>query len=141
MKIEIMNWDVCLHSFVRKVEPDYNRIVSLQKRVKPRLDRARKTEVNDDTISLLVEDYYEIIKELLVCLLLKEGFVSKNHQCLISFFYKNNPDKEMEATIIRQMSHFRNRLLYYGEKVPRKFYEDNINNFENIISLLQSSLS
>lgn len=139
-KIEIMDWNYCLRTFVRRVEPDSNRIRSLRKRVRQRLDRAQKTEVTEDTVSLLVEDYYEVIKELLVCYLLQKGFVSKNHQCLISFFYQSNPEREMESMLIRRMSYFRNRLLYYGEEIPKEFYANNIYKIEKIVSLLESLL-
>ena len=36
----------------------------------------------------LVSEYYEVIKELLIALLLKQGLKSYNHECLISFFKK-----------------------------------------------------
>ena len=61
---------------------------------------------------------------------------SKNHQCLISFFHLKNPNHEREAFLISQMSFFRNRLEYYGEKIPTIFYETNKDEFENIIKIL-----
>ena len=98
--------------------------------------RCNNTEIKSENVSFVVEDYYEVIKELLVAYLLKNGLKSGNHQCLISYFYKENPDYEKEACLISQMSFFRNRLNYYGEDVPMEFYEKNKDEFERLIKLI-----
>lgn len=134
---DIMSWRECEEEFIRKVEIDEARISSIVKKAMQRLDRAKSTKINIENVSFVVEDYYEVIKELLVTYLLKNGLRSKNHQCLISYFYKENPDYEKEAHLISQMSFFRNRLNYYGEDIPIEFYEKNKYNFENIIILLK----
>jgi len=134
--MSIMNWDECKKDFIRKVEIDLERIESLIKRANQRLKRAESTKISLDNVSFVVEDYYEIIKELLVAYLLKEGLRAKNHQCLISYFYKNNPNYEREAFLISQMSFFRNRLDYYGEDIPFEFYTENKEEFKKIINLL-----
>ena len=53
-----------------------------------------------ENVSFIIEGFYEAIKELLTALLLKNGLRSKNHRCLISFFYKNYPKYEKEAYLI-----------------------------------------
>ena len=131
-----INWDVCEKNFIRKVEADLERVESLRKVALIRLRRARESEVVPRYISLIVEDYYEVIKELLVAYLLKNGFRSQNHQCLISYFSKENPELESEAILIGQMSFFRNRLGYYGEEVPIEFYNNKKEDFEHLISVL-----
>jgi len=134
--VDIMDWNECKNKFIRNVEIDKERINAILKKSMQRLKRAKNTEINLENISFVVEDYYEVIKELLVALLLKNGLRSKNHQCLISYFYKENPDYEKEAYLISQMSFFRNRLEYYGEDIPIDFYEDNKEEFEKVINLI-----
>ena len=134
MTDKLMNWNECEKDFIREVEIDLERIKSIKNKALKRLDRARNPFKDD--ISLAVEDYYEVIKELLVAYMLKFGMRSKNHQCLISFFYKQNPQLETEANLMQQMSFYRNRLDYYGEDIPVSFYEKNKKEFENIIKLL-----
>jgi len=73
----------------------------------------------------------------LTALLLKKGLISKNHQCLISFFYTNYKEYEMEANLIAEMCYLRNRLDYYGEKIDFGFYDKNKEKFEKIIKLLE----
>ena len=136
MKSNIMNWKICEKKYLRKVSLDIERVKSIQKMALLRLSRARATKVSSYKVSLIVEDYYEVIKELLVAYLLKNGLRAKNHQCLISYFYKRNPDKEREANLIGQMSFFRNRLGYYGEKIPYDFYKDKKEEFEHLVDVL-----
>ena len=131
-----MDWNECKNKFMRNVEIDEERINAIVKKAIQRLKRAKNTEINLENISFVIEDYYEVIKELLVALLLKNGLRPKNHQCLISYFYKENPDYEKEAYLISQMSFFKNRLEYYGEDIPIDFYEDNKEEFEKIINLI-----
>ena len=132
-----MDWGRCEREFIRKVDFDMERISSLQEKARLRLKRAKNTEVTEETVSFVVEDYYEVIKEFLVAYLLKNGLKSGNHQCLISYFYKKHPDYEHEALLIAQMSFFRNRLDYYGESIPLSFYKKNKEEFLKIITLLE----
>ena len=135
-KIDIMGWKECERKYTRKVEVDKERINSLVKKALQRLDRADSTEVSIPNISFIVEDYYEVIKELLVAFMLKNGLRSKNHQCLISYFYRKNSNFEKEAYLIAQMSYFRNRLEYYGEDIPMAFYNKNKEEFKKIIKIM-----
>lgn len=135
--MNLMNWEKCKREFVRKVEIDNERIESLKEQAQNRLLFIKQQkDIDNKKVSFVVEAYYETIKELLVAYLLKNGLKSDNHQCLITFFYKNNPDYEAETNIISQMSYFRNRLDYYGEAVPLSFFENNKEEFEKIIKIL-----
>lgn len=116
------------------------RISSLLEKAQLRLLHAKTTPVTEKTVSFVVEDYYEVIKELLVAYLLKDGLKSSNHQCLISYFLKQHPDKEREAILISQLSFFRNRLDYYGESIPLYFYKDRKEEFLEVIALLERLL-
>ena len=131
----IMNWNLCENEFIRIAKRDERRVKSIIDKALIRLKIIEKIEINEDSVSFIVEGYYEVIKELLVAYLLKNGLRSKNHQCLISYFYKNTR-KEKEANLISQMSYFRNRLGYYGEAIPRKFFETHKREFKDIIKLL-----
>ncbi len=133
--MNLMPWELCERDFIKIVKRDDERIKTIIKMALKRLDKIKRYKMEDE-ISFIVEDYYEIIKELLVAYLLKNGLRSKNHQCLISYFYKKNPQYEREVQIISQMSYFRNRLNYYGDAIPKKFYETHEKEFKKIIKLL-----
>ena|SRR3989338_2782962 len=135
-EVDIMNWNECERKFIRNVKIDKERITSITRKAMLRLDRARRTDISLENVSFVVEDYYEVIKELLTAYLLKNGLRSKNHQCLISYFYKENLGYESESFLISQMSFFRNRLNYYGEDIPMEFYKKNKEEFERIIKII-----
>ena len=132
--MKLMSWNECENSFVREAKVDPFRIKSIKEKAMLRLELIDSLVPNEKTVSFIVEGYYEVIKELLVAYLLQNGLRSKNHQCLISFFYKENPDLEHEVMIISKMSYYRNRLDYYGESVPTTFFNENKSEMKNIIS-------
>ena len=134
---EIIDWNLCKSKFIRAVEKDKEKIASIIETADKRLAFIKANKVSNDNISFIVEGYYEIIKELLVALLLKNGLKSSNHQCLISFFLKEYQDFEFEANLMSQTSYLRNRLNYYGEQIDFKFYDKNKEEFQKIISLLK----
>lgn len=133
-----MPWNKCEQEFIRNVEIDPEKISSIIETAELRLKYIKTTKLNKENVSFVIEGYYEIIKELLVALLLLNGLRSKNHQCLISYFYNKYKKYEGEAYLIAQMSYLRNRLDCYGEQIDFGFYEKNKNEFENIINILIS---
>ena len=133
----IIDWNLCKSKFIRNVEVDEEQINSIIETADKRLEFIKSNKATNDNVSFIIENYYEIIKELLVALLLKNGLKSSNHQCLISFFYKEYPDYEYESKLISQMSYLRNRLNYYGEKIDFEFYDKNKEEFNKIIVLLK----
>jgi len=137
---EVMSWNKCEREFIRKIEVDNEKVLSIIDATESRLKFVKSVEVKKGNVSFVVENYYEIIKELLVAFMLKEGLRAKNHQCLFSYFYKKCPEFEYEVNIMLQMSYLRNRLNYYGEMIELEFYEKNKDEFENIIKILKKQL-
>jgi len=133
--MNLINWSLCENKFIRKVEADEEQINSIIETADKRPEFIKSNKVTNDNVSFIVENYYEIIKELFVALLLKNGLKSKNHQCLISYFNKEYPDYEFEVNLISQMSFLRNRLNYYGEKIELDFYDKNKDEFNKLIDL------
>ncbi len=135
--LKFIEWDECKRNFIRQVEIDSEKIKSIIKLAMKRFIFIKSININKDNVSFIVEDYYEIFKELLVALLLKNSLKSQNHQCLITYFYRNYPSYEFEANLILQMSYLRNRLNYYGEPIDIEFYNKHEKDFASIIGLLK----
>jgi len=135
--MKLMDWKKCEKGFIRNVEVDSERINSIKEKALLRMNLIDSLVVDEKTVSFIVEGYYEVIKELLVAYLLQNGLRAKNHQCLISYFSRENPDLEHETMIIAKMSYYRNRLDYYGETIPTTFFDENKSEFKNIIKQLQ----
>jgi uncharacterized protein (UPF0332 family) len=136
MRKEMMDWDICKKEHIRKVSVDKDKINSILKMCSVRLKFVKKQEVDNETASIVTEGYYEIIKELLTALLLKNGLKSDNHECLISFFKKNYSEYEYEINIIYELKNIRNRISYNGLFVEKQYLIKNKLEFEHIIKLL-----
>ena len=137
---KFMDWEECEEKFIRKVQVDQNKIKSILKAVEKRQIMISKLGADKDTVSFVVENYYEIIKELLVALLLSKGLKSSNHQCLISYFYKNYPELESYTHLTAEMCFLRNRLTYYGELIDYSFYDKNKDKIIKIVLKLKEIL-
>lgn len=136
--MNLMDWGKCKQQFIRTVTPDEEKINSMLDTINKRKEFVENQQVNDNNVSFIIEGYYELIKELLAALLLKNGLKSKNHQCLISYFYRKHSNREFEANLISEMSYLRNRLNYYGEAVDISFYNKNKKEIIKIIQFLKS---
>ena len=137
---EIMEFELCKREHLKMVEPDTEKAESIRRMCKAREKLLKKAELDSETASIIASDYYEIIKELLVAILLKKGFKSDNHECLISFFKKNYTDYEYEAKVIHQLKDVRNRATYDGIFVKKEYILQNKLEFANIIQLLHKTL-
>ncbi|MCK4588807.1 MAG: hypothetical protein KAT77_00055 [Nanoarchaeota archaeon] len=131
-----MDWELCQKEHLRKIEPDKEKIKSILKMCSVRLRLAQKQEIDDETASIITENYYEIIKELLTALLLKNTLKSDNHECLISFFKKNYSRYEYEIGLIHELKGIRNKISYEGVFVEKEYLIKNKLEFEHIINLI-----
>jgi hypothetical protein len=77
----------------------------------------------------IVEEYYEIIKELMTSLLYIEGYKTLSHIKLIDFVGKHYDLDAKEISFIHKLRKFRNNSMYYGKRVSKDFL---INNEERI---------
>lgn len=134
---EIMDFEICKKEYLRKVELDFDKIKSIQNVAEARLKAIIQIHKDNETVSIIVEGYYEIIKELLTALLLKNGLKSDNHECLISFLKAEYPEYEAEALIIHELKNIRNRINYDGIFVKPSYLDNNELEFRYIIKILK----
>ncbi len=139
MKRELMGWEEC-SKHIRKVMIDYDKIRSIRKLCEVRLRVVQQIKLDPETASLIAEDYYEIIKELLTALFLLSGRKSDNHECLITFFKKSYPEKEYETTLIHELKRIRNAINYEGLFVDKNYLERNTLEFLQIICFLNKEI-
>jgi len=137
---EIMNWRECQEEHIKKIKPDKEKIRSIIKMCDIRLKVLKNIKLDEETASIIATDYYEVIKELLTAILLKNGLKSNNHECLISFSKKEFPNYEYETNIIHQLKDVRNRVSYDGVFVKKEYIQSNRLEFEHIIELLKRLL-
>ncbi len=135
MKKELMGWEECI-GHLRNVSKDVDKAKSILKLCNVRLRIVLGVKLDSETASIIAEDYYEIIKELLTALLLLSGKKSDNHECLIAFFKKDYPQKEYEIATIYELKRIRNAIDYEGLFVDKSYVERNRLELKHIIEFL-----
>jgi len=140
MKKELMSWENCLQEYIKTIQVDKEKIKSIRKMCAVRQKVTKNIRLDEETASVIAENYYEIIKELLVALLNVFGYKSNNHECLIAFFKNQFPKYEYEIKIIYELKNVRNRIVYDGIFVKKSYLEKNKLEFEHIIELLNKLL-
>ncbi|MBU1199806.1 MAG: hypothetical protein KKF46_04995 [Nanoarchaeota archaeon] len=136
-KKELMSWENCLTHHIKRIQKDKNRANELIKMADLRYEFWKKHHYDKKYVSLVVDGYYEVIKEMLTALLYTEGFKSGNHECLIAFFKHKYPEFDYESDIIYQLKNIRNEISYRGFFVKPEYFEMNKIEFQHIIKTLR----
>ncbi len=139
----MMEWEKCVaEKTIRKIEPDKERSRNMLKMIDIRHEfwDSLCDNLDEKYSSLLVEGYYEIIKELLIVYLNLNGMESSNHECLIRYFQKQNPELDVEAEKMDELRQVRNKIDYRGFFVRKEFFERNKLEYRHIIKLLKKMI-
>jgi deoxyhypusine synthase len=100
------------------------------------LDRLSKIYLLQDPYRK-VEEYYEIIKELLTSFMYTKGFKTLSHKALIEFSSREIKSlSEREISLIDELRLKRNAIVYYGEKVTSDFLKNRESTINRIINSL-----
>ena len=70
---EIMDFELCKKEHLKSVMPDEGKIASIKQMCRARQKLLAKADLDSETAPVIASDYYEIIKELLITLLLKNS--------------------------------------------------------------------
>jgi len=90
--------------------------------------------------SLIIEDYYEIIKELITAIMSSDGYKSYSHECLIIFMEKFYNLSKSHLVLIDQLRRIRNDINYRGISVDYSYLERNENSIKEIIIELKKHI-
>ncbi|MCX6747184.1 MAG: hypothetical protein NTU63_03570 [Candidatus Pacearchaeota archaeon] len=86
----------------------------------------------------IIEEYYEIIKELITSFMYKEGFKTLSHKALVEFAERNIKIlTSSEIFLIDELRVKRNNIVYYGETVSKEFLKTREEVIKRIINKLQ----
>jgi uncharacterized protein (UPF0332 family) len=132
-----LKWDDCLDYKVKKIKENPEQAEALLKLAKRRLESINKRR-KDEFSQLLIESYYEAIKEIISALLAVHGYKSYSHECLITFieeFYPNTLD-DFEIHFLDSMRKLRSDIQYRGRDVADDYLKRNSSVIEKIIEKL-----
>ena len=97
-----------------RVYPDREKARSILKMVETRLEMIKTLDAGRFA-SLIVEEYYDVIKELITAILLLDGFKTLSHVALIEYMRKNKRGlPEHGISLIDELRAIRNRITYDG---------------------------
>ena len=118
-----------------RISRDKGRSADLFKMAKERLVLLEL--IPKDKVYKILEEYYEIIKELLTAIMYLDGYKTLSHIKLIEYFSSNY--KELDETDIKLIDiirKFRIGIVYYGRKISQDFLTNNENDIKRIIKIL-----
>lgn len=116
-----------------KISKDEKRAKALKEMA---LDRFSKIHVLQDSYRK-VEEYYEIIKELLTAFMYTQGFKTLSHKALIEFSSREIKSlSRADISLIDELRLKRNAIIYYGEKVTGDFLKSRESTIKKIINSL-----
>ena len=85
----------------------------------------------------VLEEYYEIIKELLTAIMYKSGFKTLSHKALIEFAKENIKIlTSSDISLIDELRIKRNNIVYYGDIITKEFLKTREESIKKIIDKL-----
>jgi hypothetical protein len=104
---------------------DIFKITKDERRAKALTDLARNRYLTINELKesyRIIEEYYEIIKELITAFMYNSGFKTLSHKALVEFAKENIKTlTSAEISLIDDLRIKRNNIVYYGEKVNVEF--------------------
>ena len=132
-----MKWEDCLEYKIKKIKENPEQAKALLQLAKRRLESIKKRR-KDEYPQLLIESYYEAIKELISSLLAIHGYKSYSHECLVSFLKEYYPDflDDFQLHFLDSMRKLRSDIQYRGRDVADDYLERNSSTIKKIIEIL-----
>ena len=97
-----------------KITPDKEKVKSIL-RMATLLEERIKNQNPEKMFSLIISDYYEVIKELLTAILLVDGWKTLSHKDLIDYIDVNYKEfNKQEIAKLDNLRIIRNKITYEG---------------------------
>ena len=123
-----------------KITPNKERVKSILEIVSL-IEERIKIQDKIKMVSLIISDYYEIIKELITAILLKDGYKTLSHKDLISYIKSRYREfSQQEIIFLDNLRILRNRISYEGYKIDVSYLNRNEIIFKSIIKKLKKIL-
>lgn len=125
---------------VNRIRPDVEKARALLKMVALREQRLKHMTLPTFS-TLLVEDYYEIVKELVTAIMSADGWKTVSHELLIGYlaeFY--HEFSQAEISLMDQLRVIRNDIAYRGVMINPEYIQRNRENILSIIEKLKQVL-
>ena len=121
---------------VSKLTPDKEKAKALLQLVELR-EKDLKTKSEEFT-TLIIEGYYELVKELITAIMSTDGYKTTSHELLVGYiasFHKEFPPSEIH--LIDQLRKTKNDIAYRGVMIQPEYLKRNKEKILTIISKLK----
>ena len=121
-----------------RITPDKEKAKSIIKMISL-IEKRIKTQNKKEMAALIIVDYYEIIKELIVALLLIDGYKTLSHKDLIDYIKEKYKEFDnYEISILDDLRVLRNRITYEGFFIEFSYLNRNEYLFISLINKLKN---
>jgi len=128
---------------ILKVEIDSEKAKSMYGMTRDREKFIKTLEVNDNSATIITENYYEIIKELGTIILLFEGLKASGdyaHKEIIDYLQKINILNGNETDLVQDLRIKRNYSSYEGKKISKEYLFEKRKGIEDTILKLRKAV-
>ena len=119
---------------------DIFKITKDERRARALIDLARNRYLTISELKepyRIIEEYYEIIKELITAFMYKSGLKTLSHKALVEFAKENiKVLTSAEISLIDELRIKRNNIVYYGETVSKEFLKSREESIKRLINKL-----
>lgn len=123
---------------VNKIRPDGEKAKALLKMIDLHEKRVKLSPLPEMT-TLVVEEYYEIVKELVTAIMSCDGWKTTSHELLVGYLAKFYPEfSAAEVALIDQLRQMRNDIDYRGVMINPEYVERNEQAIIGVIQKLKS---
>jgi hypothetical protein len=125
---------------VKKITPDRQMAKAILKMIEVRM-KALGLKDRKEFASLVVEDYYEIVKEAITALMTLDGYKTLSHEVLVGYLKEFYPQfSEAEIRLIDQFRQLRNKIAYKGFFITDDFLERSEARMKAVVSKIRNIL-
>lgn len=131
---------------IEKISPNKSLAISISKMVETRINVLKKSikflDLEKET-SIIIEDYYEIIKEIIIAIMEIDRYKTLSHEALIAYITKNYGSifSEYEIETLDRLIVLRNKISYKGFFVQKDYLDRNKELLDKIIEKLNNILN
>lgn len=133
-------WEECSKKAHRR-KPDKEEAKSLFKLARVRKEDNEERERRNEKVPLIVETYWEVIKQLITALLNLEGCKFYSQECLIVYIEKFYDFDKEKIKLMDELRKLRNDIDYRGRFLDLDYLKRKEKKIKNIISELEDILS
>jgi hypothetical protein len=126
-----------------KISLDKEKAKSIVKMAEDREKQIKELDITKFS-TIITENYYEIIKELMTAIFLLNGIktIGKDaHKELIELALKNKILDDFEYSLVDDLRNRRNKSQYEGKQISVDYLESKNNNFDKIIIKLEKKVN